>query len=562
MDVAGKRILVLGGAGLVGTAVCRELMARTPSTLVVAARRRERAQQRTAALRAEFPEASTRIEPAWGDVFLRAEWQAGRPLTRAAVLADPQRRRRLIADVLEPLNEEMIAASLLNQLVSGRAAGLDGTPADAVVDCMNTATALSYQNIYAAAGRMARLAADTRAEVDWAEEVEQLLAALYVPQLVRHVQLLNEALRRAKTQAYIKVGTSGSGGMGLNIPYTHGEEKPSRMLLSKAAVAGAQTLLTFLMARTPGGPEIVKEIKPTACIGWRAIAHGAIRAGGRSISRYDCPPERAVSRDDPRSLEPRGEFGEPAGTDLEGVYIDTGENGLFSADEFEVITAPGQMQLVTAEEIARNVVRELTGGNTGRDVIAALDGAVMGPTHRGGHLREAALTRLRQLEREHGASVAFEMLGPPRLSKLLFEAHLLRRRCGAVNAVLSSAPAELAADLEREVFADADLRQRIVSIGIPILLSDGVQLLRGPLAKADDPERGWVDLTAANMRRWQQRLETISEQAARESGADSSSRYDRTSAASMAWRDGDELDTAAVVAWIMTVEEGGARYKS
>ncbi len=112
------------------------------------------------------------------------------------------------------------------------------------------------------------------------------------------------------------------------------------------------------------------------------------------------------------------------------------------------------------------------------------------------------------------------------------------------------------------MFADANLRQRIVSIGIPILLSDGVQLLRGPLAKADDPERGWVDLTAANMRRWQQRLETISEQAVRESGADSSSRYDRTSAASMAWRDGDELDTAAVVAWIMTVEEGGARYKS
>ncbi len=64
---------------------------------------------------------------------------------------------------------------------------------------------------------------------------------------------------------YFKVGTSGTGGMGVNIPYTHSEERPSRVLLSKTAVAGAQTLLLFLLARTPGGP-LVKEIKPTAAI--------------------------------------------------------------------------------------------------------------------------------------------------------------------------------------------------------------------------------------------------------------------------------------------------------
>lgn len=37
------------------------------------------------------------------------------------------------------------------------------------------------------------------------------------------------------------------------------------MLLSKSALAGAHSLLLFLMARTPGGP-ITKEIKPAAAI--------------------------------------------------------------------------------------------------------------------------------------------------------------------------------------------------------------------------------------------------------------------------------------------------------
>ena len=69
-----------------------------------------------------------------------------------------------------------------------------------------------------------------------------------------------QAMVKAGTGAYIKIGTSGTGGMGLNIPYTHSEEKPSRVLLSKSALAGAQTLLLFLMARTPGGP-ITQEIK-------------------------------------------------------------------------------------------------------------------------------------------------------------------------------------------------------------------------------------------------------------------------------------------------------------
>src|SRR5207245_9922289 len=95
-----------------------------------------------------------------------------------------------------------------------------------------------------------------------------------IPQLTRHVQILREGLRRAGTRAYVKIGTSGTGGMGLNIPYTHSEERPSRTLLTKSAVAGAHSMLLFLLGRTPDAPETV-EVKPTATIAGGDVAYGA-----------------------------------------------------------------------------------------------------------------------------------------------------------------------------------------------------------------------------------------------------------------------------------------------
>ncbi len=40
MDIQGKSALVLGGFGLVGIAVCRELLAHNPAQLVVASLRK------------------------------------------------------------------------------------------------------------------------------------------------------------------------------------------------------------------------------------------------------------------------------------------------------------------------------------------------------------------------------------------------------------------------------------------------------------------------------------------------------------------------------------------
>src|SRR5688500_15572 len=101
-------------------------------------------------------------------------------------------------------------------------------------------------------------------------DLEAFLLSQSVPQLILHVRFLHRATTEYQTRVYLKVGTTGTGGMGLNIPYTHSEDKPSHKLLAKAEAAFGHTGLLLLLARTPEAP-IVKEVKPAAMIGYRGV---------------------------------------------------------------------------------------------------------------------------------------------------------------------------------------------------------------------------------------------------------------------------------------------------
>jgi hypothetical protein len=362
--------------------------------------------------------------------------------------------------------------------------------------------------------------------------------------------------------------------MGLNIPFTHSEERPSRVLLSKSSVAGAHSLLLFLMARTPRAATIVKEIKPTATIAWKEVGYGPIRKGGKAIELHDVPVDRAEELGSTLKLiDPT--IGTDTGDVLESVYIDTGENGIFSRGEFETISALGQMEMVTPEEIAENITRELLGAATGKDIVGALDASTMGPSYRAGYLRESAVRMMQALEEKTGVpSVAFEMLGPPRLAKLLFEAHLLKLMCGDFATVTSAKPDDLARRAQNIVSENQRLRSQMISIGIPVLLPDGKHLVRGrqikiPPAKLgtetsledgrkdEFAREGWVDLRPENMALWQSRLTKVRDEVGALDGGTGSG-PDRSSAY---WDDFSSLNEGRLAAWIFTIEEGGERVK-
>jgi len=571
MEIQGKIVLVLGGWGLVGSAVCRRIMAENPGRLVVTSLFQTEAEEITGALRREYPRLRKDFFiPWWGNIFVRHELK---DLSREEILRQPHLRAMLLEDTLEELSEEVLKRSAIYQLL------IKFRP-DIIVDCINSATAIAYQDVFQSARQVMAHLRDRRLSDQLTESTEKLLCTLYTPQLIRHVQLLYRSMAAARTKIYVKIGTSGTGGMGLNIPYTHSEERPSSVLLSKSAVAGAHTLLLFLMARTPDAP-ITKEIKPTAAIAWKRIGYGEIRKRGRSIPLYDCSPENGVTLKGKLKLRLSPEEKErpwkELGKTLKSVYIDTGENGIFSRGEFEAISTPGQMEYVTPEEIAEDVVIEIKGGSTGHDIINALDNATLEPTYRAGFLFESALKRMDELEKRHGvSSVAFEILGPPRLSKLLYEAHLLRLACGDMKTVLKTPADSLSEKLERIIIRNRTLRTQIISIGIPILLPDGKTLLRGEEIKIP-PYRekneldvtpsfidqwahdGWVDLRKKNMELWRSRIQRIIRDTEAIPTDETSSRFLRTEEY---WRGFRDIEPGKIVGWIFTEEERGMRMKA
>jgi nucleoside-diphosphate-sugar epimerase len=549
MELRNTTVVMLGGSGLVGHAVARRLLEKAPQRLVLVALFEDEVREAARAL--EPFRGGCAVEVDWGNVFLPAPVAR---LERAAMLADPAHRALVLNDLLGDLTDEVLERSLLYQILTRCAP-------DAVVDSINTATAFAYQDIFQSARDMLSLA---RAGVLDAAAVEAHVLTLTMPQLIRHTQLMFEGLRRAGTKAYVKIGTSGTGGMGFNIPYTHSEERPSRTLMTKSAVAGAQSLLLFLMGRTPGAPATI-EVKPTATIAWREIGYGPVWRKGKPIPLVDCaePVELAQAFGDGANV-----WRELGGV-VEGVYINTGENGLFARDEFATVTALGQMEFITPEEIADYVVFELEGRPTGRDIVAALDSATAGPTYRAGILRAHALERLDALERERDTrSVAYEMLGPPRLAKMLYEARLCALLAPTVRALAGAEPTTFAEQAHELLRQDAALRSHIVSVGLPIVTPDGRRVYRGcgvivppvpgdPLAAAP---RGWVDLRPTQFGLWIRRAgEMVRQDSERQ-------RPDRRteSGSDVDWTAIDPdapIDPSAFATWVFRFEDRGERIK-
>ncbi|MDX1661497.1 MAG: short-chain dehydrogenase, partial [Gemmatimonadota bacterium] len=348
--------------------------------------------------------------------------------------------------------------------------------------------------------------------------------------------------------------------------------------LTKSSVAGAHSMLLYLLARTPEAP-IVKEIKPSAAIAWKRIGAGPVLRGGRPIPLFDVDPRDAVPVDTALHEDVRG-WHRLVGEDgsrrvLESVYIDTGENGMFACEEFETVTALGQMEYVTPEEIAANALLEIKGGTTGREVVSALDGATLGPTYRAGVMRHRAIEQMRELEEELGHdSIAFEMLGPPHLSKLLYEAYLLRRTVGSLESLADIDHEETSEACEALVREEPALRARILSIGLPIRLRDG-RILRGPEMKIPPykeearramdesvverwADAGWVDLMGENVARWKRRARAILDEIERRSGDSSSATFEDRDY----WRPDEPLPVGRLAAWVLGVEEEGERGKA
>jgi hypothetical protein len=596
-----ETFLLLGGGGMVGQqiayAIAEEL---NPRRIIICALEKNEAEATIEKLKQDFPKIKSRLRAVTGNVFIRHEWNPSgdNPVKPGELTKDETRRKILYQDIFGKLEDAYPYSELVGLI--------EEYAPDVIIDSINTATAISYQDVYTASERaseeLTKLKEALRGSHDARdggagsdayqppskeliesamEAFEEVLISQSVPQLVRHVLLLNKAMREAGTHLYLKIGTTGTGGMGLNIPYTHSEDKPSATLMEKTAIAFAHTGLMFLMARTLGGPA-VKEFKPAAMIGYSDISFrgikvkskGKVGLPGKNFKVYASRTE-SLGRTGRLRLRPSEEEANSYKEldDLEMVLVNTGENGLFTKGEFQAITYMRQMEYITPEEIARQVVLEVTGSNTGYDVIAAVDGAAMNPTYRAGYIRQFTIEELDKEEenrkrkmRNYSPSVALGELGPPQLGKLLWEAHLLDITYRTLSAVLAKTPKEIAKEVFGKLKENEWLCNTIVSVGLPILTPNGKSLIRGPyiripeekkkknaadISKPEDIDewaaKGWVDLRPDNMKLWRSRFRDMQEETERlrERGSAAFTHKAYLS---------DRIQIGAVVGWIFNNE--------
>src|SRR6185295_10336742 len=254
----GESYLILGGGGMIGAQVvhriCRELK---PRAVIVCSRELREVQEIIDHGRSEFPE--VKFDGFGGDVFLRTEWNSNGDaarLSRGQLMESADSRTAMFDDVFHDF-DTAYQRSQLARLI------LEHKP-DVVVDSINTATAISYQDVYTVS-EIAKTSfdalrnspgpsVDAQLTEQAGKDLEALIISQSIPQLIRHVLIMQRAMTEGGTRLYLKIGTTGTGGMGLNIPYTHSEDKPSARLMTKTAIGFAHTGLMFLMARTPGGP--------------------------------------------------------------------------------------------------------------------------------------------------------------------------------------------------------------------------------------------------------------------------------------------------------------------
>lgn len=559
-----RDFMILGGAGLVGSQVVRHIVNDLdPTRIIVCSLFEQEAVSACEVHQKEFGK-SISFVPAWGNLFVPHDMAN---MSRQQILDNPTTRRRL----LEILYGDFEAAYESNHLVTL----LRDYRPEVVVDAVNTATGFSYQDVFDGAAKVRDWISDDGVGADGVQDLETFLLSQSVPQLIQHVRFVQRATHEHSTRVYLKVGTTGTGGMGLNIPYTHSEDKPSKKLLAKNEAAFGHTGLLFLFARTPGAP-IVKEVKPAAMIGYRAVKvrEVADKHGNKSLF---LPKSLSLAEATELSLN-EGEQGYERAGKLEIPVVDTGENGVFTRGEFAAITALGQMEYITPEEIARTVVLEIRGANTGQDVLSALDASVLNPTYKAGLVRGVALRDLdaeeQRVTQEGGVpSIALGKLGPPELSKLLFEAALFKALYGSVQAVLQDTAGDVeVADRLAGLLESSGVGKSAPSIGIPVLMPDGATLMRGPRINVPEllghaqsvdigegdvntwADRGWVDLRPENVRRWRLRIREMVQARTdlREAGSAAATIYTFMS---------DRFELGEMVAWVFNNEMQGFRMK-
>lgn len=491
MNKYNSTVLILG-AGQVGIEVAVQCIKDDAERIVLHCLTAEESVRAAEAVRNMVNSAV--VEISYGNILWPSELAI-----LAEIVEGSGEEKQLLGYLYGQLTPELVRSSFLYQLVARFRPAF-------IVDAVNTATAVGYRQGFYERVRQA-LAVNEPSAMD----VNAIARSLPVPPLVRFVQVLQQAMKEFKVERYVKVSTTGLGGMGFNIMYTHGdlgEPGLSTKLLGKVSAAGILQQLLWTLRHTPGFN--INMVVPAALIGWGEVRQRNITSNGRPL--VDCDPIPVANL---LPSEPLGDLAKIKilnGKTIGCPVVASGENGDYTLHDMAAITAPGQMGCITKEEVASAVLKALDGDET-HCLLAAMDQAQLRDSTNGYHRRRELLDTMQRLVDSSGIpSPSILNLGP-RVAKLLWELEVIASVCSTLREAAKLTDTELSVRCHQFIGNDEIHRQMLLSLNLPIITDDFIFLPNTGSVTLSDlysrADKQCVDLRRSSILRWQEAFRQV-----------------------------------------------------
>lgn len=360
-----KKILILGAGGLIGGSVLKELIRRHHCNIAVVSLKDNRTREKIVLL---GKNKKINIKKYWINILVPYSLQK----YSFSEIFKHTKRKKIFLNYLKQQNIDLLNTSLFHIIK-------DFKP-NYIIDCINIPTQCSY--------------------IDTSNIFNDSGIGLHI--LLKYYQNINTLLNndfwlkqgiKMKILQYLKIGTTGIGGMGLNIPFTHGESKPSLPLLKKVAIAGAQTNILYGIKNNQYAE--IKEIIPATAVFSKELNYKNVSSVKKFKNNFN-------------------NF---------HLEINGGESGYYTIEEFRLISNEKQMGFIDSQSLSKSIINGLF--NNKHNILFGIEKCVIRSSKKSSVIRQNIINRAEKIiKKKDIACVAHGRLGPNKISKLLFEAKI------------------------------------------------------------------------------------------------------------------------------------------
>ena len=366
-----------------------------------------------------------------------------------------------------------------------------------IIDAINTATILG--NTYSPENKLKHFNDNP------SECAKRIMVDDYTTKIINFVYSLKYAIETYNVKKYIKVSTTGLGGMGINMPYTHGDNPKinlSSALMGKMAASGVLHQLLWNLEHTMGTN--ISLIIPGTFVGYDSVKSEPIETDKGLLKKRKVPMPYQILK------KTKIEYNDTLTNEyLEFPVLRAGENHVYSQLELNVLTAIGQMEGITKEEVADKAI-DCIEGKSMNDIFMALDNAMLKPTYFGREMIYEINKNFSENNTKYG--IATGNLGVS-LSKKLYELFLIKSAYSTIFELKNTDINEIVKCVNKKI--NNSVIEEAITLGVPIIDSNNNLYIGDysliPNSNEDKTinknniekwsEVGWIDLRKENIQK-------------------------------------------------------------